>query len=200
MKFFAKDKMTELKKLLELREKIKAKKPDFIRQDTHKRKKLTVKWRKPKGIHSKIRHHFKGRGKMPSPGYKSPRQVKGLNAAGLKVARVFTVDNLEKVNKEKVGIVIPKDLGMKKRFEILKKAKELNIAVLNFSIDDQIKKIEDMIDSKRKKEVKETKMAQVKDQKAAKDNDPKNLTANISDEQKNEAEKKEKDKILTKKT
>ena len=76
--------------LIELRKAIKEKKPIFIRQDNPKRKKLSYKWRKPKGIHSKIRHHFKGRRKMPSPGYKSPAAVRGFHSSGLKIVYVFT--------------------------------------------------------------------------------------------------------------
>ena len=47
--------------LLNVRKEMKERKPEFIRQDNPKRMKLNYKWRKPKGVHSKIRHHFKGR-------------------------------------------------------------------------------------------------------------------------------------------
>ena len=91
--------MTQLNTLLELRSKMKNKKPVFIRQDNPKRPKLSDKWRKPKGIHSKIRHHFKGRRKMPSPGYKSPAEVKGLHATGLKIVMAYSAGDLSKINK-----------------------------------------------------------------------------------------------------
>ena len=58
--------------LLEIRQKMKSRKPAFIRQDNPKRPKLKDVWRKPKGVHSKIRHHFKGRRKITSPDYNSP--------------------------------------------------------------------------------------------------------------------------------
>ena len=94
-----KSKMIQISTLLELRSKIKSKKPDFIRQDYQRRKRLgrKLKWRKPKGIHSKIRHHFKGRRKMPSPGYKSPREVRGLHASGLAMVMGFSVDDVKKI-------------------------------------------------------------------------------------------------------
>src|SRR3989344_9388886 len=98
--------MTE--SLLEIRKELKERKPEFIRQDNPKRKKLNYKWRKPKGIHSKIRHHFKGRRKMPSPGYKSPRKVKGLHSSGLKMIHVFSASDASKIRKETEGIIIPK--------------------------------------------------------------------------------------------
>ena len=49
---------------LELRKKIKAKKPNFVSQDTHKRKRIRPRWRKPRGWHSKIRLHKIGYRKM----------------------------------------------------------------------------------------------------------------------------------------
>ena len=44
-----------MKELLELKKKIKKKKPNFTRQETHKKSKLKKKWRRPKGIQSKLR-------------------------------------------------------------------------------------------------------------------------------------------------
>lgn len=186
--------MTETNTLLELRNKIKNRKPEFIRQDNPKRMKVNYKWRKPKGIHSKIRHHFKGRRKMPSPGYKSPKKVSGLHSSGLKIVNVFSVADITKIKKESDGIVIPKSIGRKKRLEILRKAKELNIQILNLNIDEHIKKIEDFINSKKKKESKE-----IKKEEAKVKEEPKEKISELSDEQKKEAEKREKDSILTKK-
>ena len=102
--------MTQLNTLLELRNKIKDRKPNFIRQDYQRRKRLgrKLKWRKPKGIHSKIRHHFKGRRKMPSPGYKSPRSVKGMHSSGLKIINIFSIDDITKIKKGSEGIIISK--------------------------------------------------------------------------------------------
>ena len=186
--------MTELKELLELRTKIKEKKPDFIRQDYQRRKRLgrKLKWRKPKGIHSKIRHHLKGRRTMPSPGYKSPYKVHGLHATGSRIVHVHSLSDLDKIVKDSEGIVIAKQVGFKKKSDILKKARELGIEVLNFNIDEQIKKIEDFVNSK-KKEQKEAK----KEVKAKKETIEKEQK--LTGEHKKEAEKKEKDKILTKK-
>ena len=183
--------MTQTITLLELRNKMKNKKPVFIRQDNPKRKKLNYKWRKPKGIHSKIRHHFKGRRKMPSPGYKSPAAVKGLHSTGLEIIRVFSADEVPKIKKESQGIVVSGNAGKRKKLEILRKAKELNVQVLNLKIDEAIQKIEEFLSSKTKgKKEAKTKEEKKEKQKAK---EP------ISEEEKKEAEKKEKDKLLTKK-
>ena len=190
MRYYYKDKMTQINVLLEVRRELKERKPVFIRQDNPKRMKLNDKWRKPKGLHSKIRHKFKGRRKMPSPGYKSPRKVKNLHFSGLKIINISSTDNLNKIKKESEGIVVAANVGMKKRLEILKKAKELNINVLNLNVDEQIKKIEDFISSKKKKSIKEAK----KETKSKE-----NIEEKKSEEDKKESEKKEKDKLLTKK-
>ena len=189
--------MTQLNTLLELRSKIKSRKPEFIRQDNPKRRKLNDKWRKPKGIHSKIRHHFKGRRKMPSPGYKSPAAIKGLHATGLKMITIFSPGDIIKINKDNEGIIIAKSVGTRKRLEILKKAMEMKITILNINAEDAIKKIEDYINSKKKKEHKEQKKEPAKEPKKAEEaKEPEDMT----DDQKKKAEKQEKDKVLTKRT
>lgn len=188
--------MTQTSILLELRAKIKDKKPEFIRQDNPKRMKLNYKWRKPKGIHSKIRHHFKGRRKMPSPGFKSPIEVRGLHSTGLNIIKVFSIEDLKKIRNGKDGIVISKQVGMRKQLEILKKAKELKIEVLNLNADERIKKIEDFVNSKKKKEAKAPKKEARKEKEAKPKEQP---FQELTDEQKKEAEKKEKDRVLIKK-
>ena len=191
--------MTQITTLLELRTRIKEKKPDFIRQDNPKRMKVNDKWRKPKGIHSKIRHKFKGRRKMPSPGYKSPRDAKGLHSSGLKIVGIISINDLIKIRKESEGAVIAKSVGMKKKLEILKKARELNVNILNLNVNEQIKKIEDFINSKKKKATTEVKKEEVKEEKAV-TKEPIEKTQVSDKDDKKLAEKKEKDKVLTKRT
>ena len=192
--------MRELKELLDVRKEIKDRKPAFIRQDYQRRKRLgrKMKWRKPKGIHSKIRHHLKGRRRMPSPGYKSPSRVLGLHATGLKIMHVRSVSDVNRIKKEDEGIIISKQVGLKKKLGILRKARELGIKVLNFNIDEKIQKIEDFINSKKKTQKGAKKEAKEKTE-AKKLPEPGSQGKEISDEEKKGAEKKEKDKLLTRK-
>lgn len=184
-----------INKLLEFRKALKERKPHFIRQDYGKRKKLSLKWKKPKGIHSKIRHHFKGRRKMPSPGYKSPKEVAGLHSSGSKIVNISSIKDIKRINKENEGIVISKKVGIRKKLEILRKAKELDIKVLNLNVDEQIKKFENIINSKKKENV-ATKKEEAKEEKKHAAEQSQQLT----EKQKKDAEKRKKDKILTKRT
>ena len=49
---------TEKKKLLEVRKILKDKKPDFKQQNFGKKKKIADKWKRPRGLQSKMRHKF----------------------------------------------------------------------------------------------------------------------------------------------
>jgi len=105
------------------------------------------------------------------------------------------------VKKDAEGIIISKNVGLKNRLQILKKAKEMNISVLNLNADEHIKKIEEFISSKKKK-IHEAKKEQ-KPQKEA-DSKPKEDAkakedAELTVKEKKESEKKDKDKLLTKK-
>ncbi|MGC8812558.1 MAG: 50S ribosomal protein L32e [Candidatus Aenigmatarchaeota archaeon] len=107
------------------------KKPKFLRQGAKAYKRLGEKWRRPRGMHSKLRRREKSKGKMPSPGYGAPRNLKHLHPSGYKEVLVHNVNELGKINPEKEAIKIAHTVGKKKREEILKKAEELKIKVLN---------------------------------------------------------------------
>jgi large subunit ribosomal protein L32e len=116
-----------------LRSKIrKARKtPRFKRQELWAQAILKDTWRKPKGRHSKMRKQERGRGRLPKPGYGSPVAVKGLNKQGFREIRVFNPSQLEKLDKEKEAALVASAVGRKKRLEILKRAEELGVTVVN---------------------------------------------------------------------
>jgi large subunit ribosomal protein L32e len=124
--------MKEKEELLKLRKKIKKKKPEFRRQEWFRKKSLGEKWRKPRGIHSKLRMHEKARGSLPTPGYGSPSEVRGLNREGYREVLVRNVKDLEKINPKEEVAMIAKGVGKKKRFEIFEFAEKNNIKVGNY--------------------------------------------------------------------
>lgn len=189
-------KMLSIKELLELKKQIKNKKPDFIRQDAHKKKRLEKKWRKSKGLHSKIRLKLRGRSRKVSIGYRSPKKVRYLHKSGLKQIFVTSVLDLEKLDAKENCIIMPSTLGNKKKIGIVKKAKEMGFRILNFkNLDDFIKKSEEKIDLKKKeKEEKEKAKASKKVEKKGE-----KIVKEVKKDTAKDAEKKEKDKLLTKK-
>jgi large subunit ribosomal protein L32e len=186
--------MESIKELLELRSQIKSRKPNFIRQDFHKQKKLGRKWRRPKGLHSKVRLKLKGRAKKVSKGYRSPKKVRHIHKSGLQQCIIRTMRDIEKLDAKKNCLVISSSLGDKKKIVILKKAKDLGFNISNVNNpDDYIKKVEDKIRLRKEKEKDKVK----KDVKTKKKDEK--LADKVNEEEKKEIEKKEKDKILTKK-
>ncbi|MCF7861119.1 hypothetical protein K9M79_02650 [Candidatus Woesearchaeota archaeon] len=197
-----------MKKTVELRNEIKKKKPDFLRQDSHKKPKLGEKWRKPKGSQSKIRLSKRGYRRMPSQGYRSPIEARGLDRDGLLCVRVVSNTELEALDTKIHKALLPSTLGRKKTIELLKIIIAKNIPVKNFK--DPKKKLEAFEaeiakkQEKKKAEKETAKKAEEKkkieekkkaDEKKAKEAAKKELT----EEEKKDKEKKEKDKVLIKK-
>ena len=185
--------------LLELRRAMKRKKPDFIRQDSHKKAKLGKAWGRAKGLHSKIKDGKSGKRRKPSVGYGSPRDVRGLHRSGLKEVLTHSINGLENIDNKIEGIVIGSTVGLRKRAEIIKKAKDNGIKILNVrDADAYLKDIEEGM--KGRKEKKNKAEAKKKDKEKEPKKGEKGLAEKIkSEDELKEEDKKEKDKVLTKK-
>ncbi len=189
-------------KLLELRRKRKAKKPDFVRQDIHKKARLSKKWRRPKGLQSKVRYGMKGYRKSVEAGYGSPVEVKGLSREGLVTVLVNNISELKKIE-EGQGAIISGRLGQKKKSEIIKKADELGITLLNVKdAKEYLKSVEEIMQKKKaekQKHVKDKEKKKAEKEKKAEEKEKEGLAEKLTDEEKKDKEKKEREKILTKK-
>lgn len=120
------------------------KKPKFIRQGGKNIKRLGEKWRKPKGLQSKLRQHVRSRGNIPNVGYGSPLEFRGLHPSGLMEVLIHNVKDLENLNLKKEAARISSSVGRKKRIEIMKIAKEKQIKVLNpFKFEEEKKNVHD---------------------------------------------------------
>jgi len=120
--------------LLRIRRKIKREKPDYLRPYWWTKIRLKNRidsWRKPRGIHNKMRKRKKGRPPLVEVGYGSPREVRGLLSNGKRPVVVHNVEELEKIDKEKEIAVIASTVGKRKRLEIIKRAQELGIEIYN---------------------------------------------------------------------
>ncbi len=125
----------EIKKLIKLRRRLKARKPEFRRYCWNKKLRLRDKsWRRPRGLHNKLRKRVGGKwsGRIPvNVGFGSPKAVRGLHPSGYEEVLVYNVKDLERVDKERQAIRIASCVGLKKRLLIEEKAKELGIKILN---------------------------------------------------------------------
>jgi len=124
---------TELRQQLALRRQIATRRPNFLRQEWFRYKKLGFKWRKPKGMHSKLRRHFKYRINVASIGYRGPIKTRGFHPSGFKEVLVHNPGELEGLDPEKQAVRIASAVGMRKRKLIEEAATEKGLRVLNRS-------------------------------------------------------------------
>lgn len=194
------------KELLELKAKMKKKLPWFTRQDCHKKKRLAPKWRRPKGVHSKMRHQFRSRKKIVKVGYGTPKILRDVNRKGFKEIVVNNLTDLSKIDIKSECAAIAKSVGLKKKVEIVKKALEKNIVIINVKDSSAfIKRVEDSLsknkeDKRKKDKVKEDKKKELeKKAEDIKKKEDKKESEELDDKLKKEDDKKEKDKLLIKK-
>jgi large subunit ribosomal protein L32e len=116
---------------LRLRKRRKKNKPKFRRQEWFRYKRLGKSWRKPRGLHSKMRINKKYRPNVVRIGYGSPKNVKGLHPSGFKEIMVWNVKDLQDINPKTEAVRIGHSVGTKKRIALEQKADELGIRVLN---------------------------------------------------------------------
>ncbi len=119
------------KRSLELRARLKSKKPKFRRQESWRYKRVSEVWRKPDGIDSKMRSKIKGWPKSTEIGYRGPRKARYVHPSGFREVLVRNVDDLAYVDPQTHAVRIAHTVGLKKRAEISVRAGEKSIHVLN---------------------------------------------------------------------
>ena len=105
--------------------------PAFKRQEWYRYKMLGEEWRRPRGIHSKMRRGFKRRPPMVEIGYRGPKSVRGLHPSGFQEVMVYNADALNDIDPKVQAVRIGGTVGVKKRLVIEARAAELGIRVLN---------------------------------------------------------------------
>ncbi|PSP55081.1 50S ribosomal protein L32e [Halobacteriales archaeon QS_1_67_19] len=106
-------------------------KPQFNRQDYHKKKRTPTSWRRPRGKLSKQRKGVKGKGPKVEAGFRTPKAVRGKHPSGFEEVRVHNVDDLEGVDGDREAVRIASKVGARKRERIEEQAEERGIRVLN---------------------------------------------------------------------
>lgn len=192
----------EIKQALELRKILKGKKPKFIKQDAHKKKRLDKKWKRPRGLHSKIRLCKKGYRRGVTKGWGSPGVAKGLDKNGMIPVVVSNVAELSKINGKTESALIS-NVGQKKRAEILRKAKELKLIISNVNdIGKELEKIDAFVKERKDRKTKRAeRKVKSEEKKKTKEKKGESIDKKLeeTEEEKKTREKKEMDKVLTKK-
>lgn len=113
--------------------KLKKRHPKFFRSNYGRKNRKRVKenWRRPRGGDNKKRMKLKHVGAEPNIGYRKRRDIRGLHPSGYEEVRVRNVDELKNVDGKYQAIRIAASVGRRKREEIIKKAVELGIKILN---------------------------------------------------------------------
>ena len=107
-----------------------------------RKRKKKQKWRRPTGRDNKMREKRKGYPKIVSIGYKKSEKEK---------QKPILVNNISDLKKVKSNNLIIGKVGKKKRIEIVKKAKEMNLQISNINVEKLLKKSEKIKKNQNKK-------------------------------------------------
>ena len=113
--------------------KIQKKSKKFHRHHSDRYKRVKTSWRKPKGIDSCVRRRFKGKTIMPGIGFGTTTKARNLTKNGFFKIRVFNSKDLNMLimTNRKFEAEIGKNVGAKKKNQIMRKALEYDIKILN---------------------------------------------------------------------
>lgn len=116
--------------LLTVKRQLRRTRPVFKRHGAHRKAELSDRWKKPRGLHNKLKDNKRGCGPVVGDGYRTPQAVRGLHISGLQIAHVATVAAVSGLNKETHGIVVA-SVGAKRQLEIIAAAQKAGVRVLN---------------------------------------------------------------------
>jgi len=116
---------------LAVRRRVKGRKPDFKRHESWRYKRVKKSWRRPRGLDNKMRKRVKGWPQSVAVGYRGPKVARGLHPSGYVEVLVRNVDEVVGVDPERQAVRIGHTVGGRKRVEILARADELGVRVLN---------------------------------------------------------------------
>ena len=120
------------KERLEKRSEYAQHRPDFVRPESWRYKRLETSWRKPKGVDNHQRKQkSRGRPGIVKIGYGGPRDSRGLHPSGYTDNMIYCVADFDGLNPGSDGLRIGHSVGTKKRREIMSAAVEKKFKVFN---------------------------------------------------------------------
>ena len=109
----------------------KRRKPQFKRQSSQRHVRVKDSWRRPRGKGSKMRIGDKSHPKGVKIGYRSPKRSRGLHPSGLEEVLIHRPEDLDSIDPDSQAARIGHTVGARKRTEIVEKAREQKIRILN---------------------------------------------------------------------
>jgi len=144
---------TTTEKALQLRERVKKKKPDFVRPESWRYKRLSESWRRPRGLDNKMRRKIKGWPPTVNVGYRGPKATRGLHPSGYKEVLVYNTDDLKKIDPKTQAARIAHTVGKRKRARILGEARKKKITILNLrEVKEVVEEEKELTEEKEKEE------------------------------------------------
>ena len=120
------------KEKLQAREEARVSRPEFIRPESWRYKRLETNWRKPKGIDNHQRKQkSRGRPGLVKVGYGTPKIAYRLHPSGYTDNLVHNLNDLEKLDPKQDGVRFGHSVGTKKRNDLMKVVLEKKFKVFN---------------------------------------------------------------------
>ncbi|KAL1928459.1 hypothetical protein VTP01DRAFT_2815 [Rhizomucor pusillus] len=112
---------------------VKKRTAPFKRHQSDRFKRVDESWRKPKGIDNAMRRRFRGQAPMPKIGYGSDKKTRHLLPNGFLKFTVKNVKELELLlmHNRTYAAEIAHNISSQKRIQILERAAQLNVKVIN---------------------------------------------------------------------
>ncbi len=125
--------LRERRKLQEKLRKVRSGKPEFLRYLSWRFWKFERReyWRKPKGIDDKMRLQLKGYPPIVKSGYGTDSELRGLHPSGLEPVIISNAKELESLDPARHIVYIASTVGLRKRLELVRIAREKGFKVAN---------------------------------------------------------------------
>ena len=168
----------------------------FTRHESHKKKSVKPNWRRPRGLHNKVRLGKRGYRIKPDTGYRTPKPARGTSD-GKRLVLIRSGQDLNGLKSGECILILSSRLGGRKKLELLAKMKGFKI--MQGDAEELAKRITEAHEKRKKASQKKKSQRSKKKTEEKKDKKEEAKQDGMTEDEKKKAAKDEKDKILTRK-